>query len=172
MPAKTHGHAHSVAQQRGHTRTYRIWSNMRSRCTNPRVPHWKNYGGRGITVAPEWSRFENFLRDMGQAPDDLSLDRIDNFKGYCKANCRWATRREQRLNSRAHLRPLTFKGETRLLKDWARHLGIKRATISNRINIHGWSVERALSTSVEEGLRAKGAAFINRIRNKDTGRFS
>lgn len=172
MPAKTHGHAHNVQQQRGHTRTYQIWANMLQRCGNRNRPDWIHYGGRGITVCPEWRKFETFLSDMGVAPDNRTLDRIDNAKGYCKANCRWASYREQRLNSRAHLRPLTFNGETRLLKDWAEHLGLRRVTLSRRINQLGWSVERALSTSVKEGLKAKCDAHRNRIRDMDTGRFS
>ena len=82
------------------TRTYRIWCSMWTRCTNPKAIGWKYYGGRGIKVCKRWERFENFLKDMGVAPDDRSIDRKDNDKGYSKSNCRWATAVEQRRNRR------------------------------------------------------------------------
>jgi hypothetical protein len=74
---------------------------MVQRCTNPNNPGWKYYGGRGIFIEdPRWLLFENFLADMGEPPPDLTLDRRDNERGYCKDNCRWATRIEQRNNRR------------------------------------------------------------------------
>jgi hypothetical protein len=63
---------------------------------------WSYYGGRGITVEdPRWFKFENFLADMGEPPPGLSLDRIDNERGYRKDNCHWVTRSEQMRNRRA-----------------------------------------------------------------------
>jgi len=82
------------------TRTYRIWKAMRSRCNNPNVTQYKDWGGRGITVCERWGRFENFLADMGEAPPDRSLDRIDVDGNYEPSNCRWATRLEQAHNTR------------------------------------------------------------------------
>ena len=81
--------------------TYRTWHGMKRRCLNPKDDHWKNYGGRGIGIDdPRWLKFENFLADMGQRPLRKSLDRINNNEGYSKANCRWASPREQRQNQR------------------------------------------------------------------------
>lgn len=93
----------------GHTRpespTYRAWGAMKTRCTNPNQPKWKYYGGRGITVCHRWSRFENFLADMGEKPAGLTLDRIDVNGNYEPGNCRWATWHEQRVNQRPMSRP-------------------------------------------------------------------
>lgn len=81
--------------------TYNSWRMMKNRCTNPNAMDWKYYGGRGITMCDRWRSFDNFLADMGERPDIfLTLDRIDNEKGYSPKNCRWATKQEQRLNQR------------------------------------------------------------------------
>lgn len=94
----THGHApYKYSRQ---TSTYHIWSNMLARCSNPRVPHYRYYGGRGISVCARWATFENFLADMGERPPGLSLDRLNNDGNYEPGNCAWRTATEQVRNRR------------------------------------------------------------------------
>ena len=73
------------------TRTYRIWKAMRTRCNNPNFHAYPRYGGRGITVCRSWDSFTNFLSDMGEAPDGLSIEREDNSGNYEPGNCMRAT---------------------------------------------------------------------------------
>ena len=82
------------------TKLHKSWQGMKQRCFNSNRKGYENYGGRGITVCNSWLKFENFYRDMGKRPKGLSLDRIDNDKGYCKENCKWSTRKQQNNNTR------------------------------------------------------------------------
>jgi hypothetical protein len=131
-----------------YTRTYRIWCNMVNRCTNPNNPSYPDYAGRGITVDPAWRNFDNFQADMGDAPDGLSLGRIDNDGPYCKSNCRWETPVQQGCNKRNN-RLLSFRGVTQPLSQWARDTGINEKLLHGRLRRLGWSVEDALTTPLD-----------------------
>jgi hypothetical protein len=95
---------------------YLIYRSMLSRCNDRRQKAYPYYGGRGIKVCPEWNCFENFYRDMGDRPPGLSLDRIDNDKGYSKENCRWATTSQQRANQRPRLRIEQFSDKVLIME--------------------------------------------------------
>ena len=82
------------------SRTYRTWANMKQRCLNPSHRDYEYYGGRGIVVCNDWLEYENFRRDMGNAPIGHQLERKENDKGYYKDNCVWATKSEQMYNRR------------------------------------------------------------------------
>ena len=100
------------------TKLHETWRQMRSRCNNPKSKHYPNYGGRGISVSSEWDIFENFMEwslANGYA-DDLSIDRIDNDGNYEPGNCRWTTALVQ-MNNRRNTVYVTYKGETKPLKD-------------------------------------------------------
>jgi hypothetical protein len=134
-------------KKHGQTRTaeYSIWQNMISRCTNPNVECYSRYGERGITVCDEWRVFENFYADMGNRPDGMTLDRIDNEGPYSKENCRWATAKEQARNTR-RTQLVEFGGKTQCLKDWADEVGLAYNTLRKRFVIHNWPFDKAIST--------------------------
>lgn len=88
---KTHGMTN--------TPTYKVWCGIWKRTTNENAVNFERYGGKGVTVSPLWKSFEAFLADMGERPNGMTLDRIDNDKGYVPGNCRWATHPEQRRNT-------------------------------------------------------------------------
>lgn len=144
---------------------YKTWAGMISRCHRPYATGYANYGGRGIKVCARWrgeNGFVHFVEDMWPKPTPAhTLDRKNNDKGYCKSNCRWATKTQQ-TQGRRNIHWLTFDGETLPLAVWAERLNISRRTIRDRLS-RGWSVERTLSTP-----RRKQCSY--RVRTKNVER--
>lgn len=122
------------------TKTYQAWVNMHNRCRSK-----PDYVAKGIKVCRRWcgrNGFANFLADMGEAPDGLTLERINSAGAYRPSNCEWATVAKQNRNRRS-TKMLTYAGRTQCLADWADELGISRSTLYARITA-GWPIARAL----------------------------
>lgn len=128
------------------TPTYSCWGSMISRCNNPRQVGFKYWGGRGITVCERWRNFENFLADMGERPDGMTIERIDNNGNYEPSNCRWATYTEQNRNRRG-TKIIEYGGKQMPISAWADTVGISRRVIAQRIRC-GWAVADALTRPV------------------------
>lgn len=135
--AKTHGMRNE--------RIYSVWCAMKERCQNPHNKSYARYGARGVSVCREWEEFATFYAWALSAGyrDWLTIDRIDNSKGYCPDNCRWATISQQNRNYSRN-RMITYNGETKCLTDWAESNGIKPSTLAYRLK-SGKPMEDALS---------------------------
>jgi hypothetical protein len=87
---------HGATTHAARSRAYAAWISAKSRCFNPKMAHWHRYGGRGITMCDAWRNdFPAFLREMGECPPGLTLDRVNNDGHYEPGNCRWASMKEQ-----------------------------------------------------------------------------
>lgn len=136
--SKTHG--------KRKTKTYNVWAGMKQRCNNPNAPFFDRYGGRGIKVCERWnSSFANFIDDMGECPDGMTIERIDNNLGYSKSNCKWASKKEQARN-RCSNKKIEVDGEVKTLSEWAEKYGINVGTVHSRVCRQGWEIERAIKT--------------------------
>jgi hypothetical protein len=133
------------------SREYNCWHHMIERCNNPKIKQYKDYGGRGIKVCEHWLKFENFYNDMGDCPEDMTLDRKDNNGDYTPENCRWVTRKEQQNNMRSNIF-LSYNGITDTLIHWADKLNIKSGILYHRY-YREWSEQRMLSTPGKEYRR-------------------
>jgi hypothetical protein len=123
----------SLSHGKSRSKTYRAWSGLKQRCFNQKEKQFKDYGGRGITVCERWvNSFEAFLADMGECPEGMSIDRIDNDGNYEPGNCHWTTKKEQSRNTRGN-HPITFNGKTQTAIEWAEELGISAGIIRNRL---------------------------------------
>lgn len=138
------------------SRLNKIWSDMKARCYDPKTQAYKFYGERGITVCEEWLdkevveypstkgwlSFKNWALTHGYA-DDLTIDRIDNNKGYSPDNCRWVSIKTQCNNTR-HNRFITYNGRTQTMVQWSEEFGYE--TLVYRLHVAHWPVEKAFET--------------------------
>jgi len=139
----------STTHGRTGTPEHAIWKAMIQRCTNPNNRSYSRYGGRGIAVCDRWRHsFENFFADMGERPDNsLTLERRDNELGYNPDNCTWDTRQVQS-NNRSTCQTLTYNGRTQNITQWSKEVGIKTATLLQRLH-SDWDTHTLLTTPVQ-----------------------
>lgn len=138
--------------QTGHP-LYNTWRGMIGRCDRETDRWYRNYGGRGISVCPEWYDFRVFFEwalKNGWAAG-LQLDRKENNKNYCPDNCRFVTRIENMRNCRSN-RLLTFEGRTLPVAAWAEQYDINAGTIRSRLR-RGWSAEQIFTLAPQQGKR-------------------
>jgi len=126
------------------TRFYGIWSGMITRCTNVKMPFYKNYSGRGINCVV-WNKFEQFRDDMYDSylkhvdefgEKQTTIDRIDNSGNYFKENCKWSTYKEQGSNTRS-TKFTTIGNKTKTSVEWAKYFNITPQAMCYRLQ-HGW----------------------------------
>ena len=119
------------------SRIYKVYSGMKKRCYDKNHKIYNRYGGRGITICDEWLNdfmaFYNWSMANGYQ-DNLTIDRIDNNKGYSPDNCRWVTMLEQAQNTSKNVN-ITYKGKTQTISAWSRETGIPQNTISRRFKL-------------------------------------
>lgn len=130
-----------------HTRTYKIWWRMVTRVTNPNDADFIRYSELGM--AESWKKFENFYADMGEAPEGLSLDRMNNDRGYFPDNCRWATDFQQSIN-KSNTVKVTWRGETKPLRLWALELGVNYDRAYQRYKV-GMPADKILAAESLKG---------------------
>lgn len=138
------------------TRLYSIYTNMITRCYNHNFKYYHRYGGRRITVCDEWKNdfksFYNWAMANGYN-DTLTIDRIDNDKGYEPSNCRWTTHKVQ-ANNRSSNHLVTIFNRTKSLKEWCDIYSINYQTVQDRLK-RGWNIERALMEPVQKKVRKR-----------------
>jgi hypothetical protein len=138
-----------------HTRLYQIWTNIKSRCTNPNTSSYKYYGDKGIGISDEWkddySKFKEWSLENGY-DEKMTIDRVDNNGGYYPDNCRWTDRITQSRN-RDCAWYITIDGITKHAKDWCKEYGVNYKTAHNRLS-YGWSDVDAVTVSKGEKRHA------------------
>lgn len=125
------------------SREWMAWRNMNSRCYDPKNKRFAYYGGRGITVCPEWREdFSAFFSSMGPCPPSFQIERMDNSKGYSPSNCKWASKQENCNNRRSNV-VVEYEGRRQTASQWASELNCKLANILYRFH-QGWSAREVL----------------------------
>lgn len=138
-----------VTHGKAHTRLYRTYCHMVGRCYCSTDAAYKDYGGRGITICDDWKNdfmnFYNWSMQNGYL-DCLTIDRVDNERGYEPSNCRWVGIKEQSNNRRSNVN-VELNGITKNMSQWCKEFGLNYKVIMDRV-YRGWCVEKALLTPV------------------------
>jgi hypothetical protein len=149
LPKAAFGMSHDSSE-------YKIWISMNQRCSNQKTKQYKDYGGRGIRVHPDWTGpggFAKWFEHVGARPSSQhTIGRIDNDKNYEPGNVRWETRHEQMANFRRN-HNVTIGGVTLHITEWARRIGVTAPAFAARIK-RGWPEERLLEPPLHGSRRA------------------
>lgn len=139
-----------------------VYRAMKRRCYNKNCKDFINYGEKGITICDEWRNeekvythygiwskgwkaFESWALSNGYK-EGLTIDRIDNNKGYSPANCRWVDKKVQS-NNRSYCKLVTYNGKTQNLKQWCEELGLNYKTVHMRIR-RNWTIKQAFTAKI------------------------
>lgn len=134
---KTHGMTN--------TPTFKVWQGIIARCERPSSISYKYYGAKGIKMCERWrNSFLNFLEDMGERPQGMTIDRKDSSADYSPENCKWATIHQQN-NNKSDTRHILFNGKTMNMTQWAKEIGTSPSALHHRIANMGMSIEDALT---------------------------
>lgn len=147
-----------------HSRLYRVWSNIKTRCYNPNHIGYKDYGGRNIGVCEEWlNDFEAFYNwsvkngyDETVKRGGCTIDRIDNSKGYSPDNCRWVSTKVQNNNRRSNV-VIEFNGEYHTITEWAEIKNMPVARLQKRLQSSNFTIEQALTLPCMRNRKKKSA---------------
>lgn len=126
---------------------YSSWLAMMRRCYREGHKSFYNYGGRGIKVCERWHDVKRFIEDVGERPEGMTMDRINNNDDYAPDNFKWSTAEEQQRNTR-RTRYLIHQGVKRPLTEWANQYGIHPSTLQSRLE-RRWPVEEALTRKLD-----------------------
>lgn len=140
---------HGQASRENRSGAYRSWQAMHQRCKSN--PYYVN-----ITICERWSGdngFINFLQDMGERPNELTIERVDNTKGYEPTNCIWASRLVQSNNSINTVK-VTIDGETNSINEWCRTKNIGYHLIKQRRQ-RGMTLEDAITTPINTSKQGR-----------------
>lgn len=149
------------------TPTYISWCSMKQRCLGENHHAKNRYADRGITICQEWiDSYPAFLRDMGERPPGLTLDRIDNDKGYDKSNCRWASWKQQANNTRRNVL-VTIGGVTKTVSEWVSGAGLKISSVTNRLK--RMSFEEAITKPMRPKRKVDPKPANRKKKSRSTG---
>lgn len=140
---ESHNRVHGMTKTDLHNK----WLQIKQRCLDKNYRAYQRYGAAGITICDEWKNnfvaFMNWSYQNGYR-EGLSLDRIDNSKGYSPDNCRWVTWKDQCNNRRNNVK-ITYQGRTQNLKQWCEELGIDYHFVYQRMRKNGMTFEEAIN---------------------------
>ena len=147
-----HNSTHGLSKHK----LYRVWSAMKDRCDRPGCAAYVNYGNRGIRVCDDWANNFDVFYAWAMAngyQDGLTVDRIDNNRGYEPENCRFITRATQNRNRR-YCHVITYGGETKTLSEWSRIYRFDRECFRNQV-AKGKSEAEVLADIISRKSRTK-----------------